>query len=74
MPAQGVILPTIFCRDGKNVIKRFGKVIQYGQQFTNGLATPDIQRYSGEIIYVDNRAPITRSSSQKEELKIVVEF
>ena len=51
-----------------------GKVIQYGQQFTNGIAPPDIQKYSGEIIYVDNRAPITRSTSQKEELKIVVEF
>ena len=50
------------------------KVIQFGQTFDNGKANPDVEPYSGEIIYVDNRAPITRSKSQKEELKIVVEF
>jgi len=73
VPSSGVTLPldTSFSGSSETIS---GKVIQYGQQFTNGIATPDIQRYSGEIIYVDNRAPITRSSSQKEELKIVVEF
>ena len=50
------------------------KVIQFGQTFDNGKANPDVEPYSGEIIYVDNRSPITRSKSQKEELKIVVEF
>ena len=51
-----------------------GKLYQYGQQFVGGIAPPDVEKYSGEIIYIDNRAPITRSDSQKEELKIVVEF
>ena len=51
-----------------------GKVIEFGQDFTSGIAPPDIEKYSGEIVYIDNRAPITRSASQKEELKIVVEF
>ena len=50
------------------------KYEQFGQTFTNGIAPPDVEQYSGDIIYIDNRAPITRSSSQKEELKIVVEF
>ena len=51
-----------------------GKNINLGQTFTAGKANPDVELYSGDIIYIDNRAPITRSSSQKEEVKIVVEF
>ena len=51
-----------------------GKNVKFGQTFTNGIAPPEIKKFSGEIIYVDNRTKITRSESQKEELKIVVEF
>ena len=51
-----------------------GKNVNLGQTFTAGVAPPDVEKYSGEIIYIDNRAAITRSSSQKEEVKIVVEF
>ena len=51
-----------------------GKTVNLGQTFAGGIAPPDIEKYSGEIIYIDNRAAITRSSSQKEEVKIVVEF
>ncbi len=50
------------------------KNVNLGQTFTAGVAPPDVQKYSGEIIYIDNRAAITRSTSQKEEVKIVVEF
>ena len=45
-----------------------------GQSFTNGVSDPEIKKYSGEIIYIDNRAPVTRTASQKEEVKIVIEF
>ena len=51
-----------------------GKIIGLGQSFVNGKANADVEMYSGDVIYIDNRAPITRSSSQKEEVKIVVEF
>ena len=51
-----------------------GKNVNLGQTFTAGVAPPDVEKYSGEIVYIDNRAAITRSSSQKEEVKIVVEF
>ena len=51
-----------------------GKIIELGQTFSSGKANADVEKYSGDIIYIDNRAPITRSSSQKEEVKIVVEF
>ena len=45
-----------------------------GQTFVSGKANPDVKKYSGDIIYVDNRAPVTRTPSQKEEVKIVIEF
>ena len=45
-----------------------------GQSFTNGLADPEVKKYSGNIIYVDNRPSITRSSSQKEDIKVILQF
>ena len=60
--------------DNQNKINTGSKIIELGQTFDNGIAPPDFNRHSGEVIYIDNRAPITRSSSQKEEIKIVVEF
>tara|TARA_A100001035_G_scaffold44506_1_gene31422 strand:- start:357 stop:1901 length:1545 start_codon:yes stop_codon:yes gene_type:complete len=50
------------------------KSISLGVEFTNGLATPEINKGSGEVIYVDNRATITRNSRQKEDVKIILEF
>jgi len=44
------------------------------QTFINGVASPEIKKFSGEIIYIDNRAVVTRTASQKEEVKIVIEF
>jgi hypothetical protein len=45
-----------------------------GQTFTNGIATPEAKKYSGNIIYVDNRPSITRSANQKEDIKIILQF
>jgi hypothetical protein len=45
-----------------------------GQSFTNGLANPEVKKYSGNIVYVDNRPSITRSSNQKEDIKVILQF
>ena len=45
-----------------------------GQSFTKGLANPEIEKYSGNLIYVDHRPSITRSSNQKEDIKIILQF
>lgn len=45
-----------------------------GQYFTNGVSNPEVKKYSGNIIYVDNRPSITRSSSQKEDIKVILQF
>ena len=45
-----------------------------GQQFIKGVAQPEVKKYSGNIIYVDNRPSITRSSNQKEDIKVILQF
>jgi len=50
------------------------KLVDLGVQFTNGLASSEINKGSGEIIYLDNRPTITRNSRQKEDVKIILEF
>ena len=46
----------------------------FGQSFTNGVSSPEVKKYSGSIIYVDNRPSITRSSNQKEDIKVILQF
>jgi len=45
-----------------------------GQTFESGLAEPEAKKYSGNIVYVDNRPSVTRSASQKEDVKIILQF
>jgi len=41
---------------------------------TAGYANPELQPDSGSIIYLENRKPISRSSDQTEDIKIIIEF
>ena len=50
------------------------KLISLGMEFTNGLANSEINKGSGEIIYIDNRSLISRNERQKEDVKIILEF
>ena len=34
----------------------------------------DLTRFSGDVLYVENRSPVTRASDQIEDIKLVVEF
>jgi len=45
-----------------------------GQEFTSGLASPEVKKYSGNVVYIDNRPSITRSSNQKEDIKVILQF
>ena len=50
------------------------KLISIGTQITNGIANPEINKGSGDIVYIDNRPAISRNSRQKEDVKIILEF
>jgi hypothetical protein len=42
--------------------------------FADGYANPELAFDSGDMIYLENRKPISRSSDQIEDIKIIVEF
>ena len=42
--------------------------------FTSGYAAAELDADSGDVVYVENRAPITRASDQTENVKLVIEF
>ena len=50
------------------------KQIDLGVYFTGGLADPEINKTTGDVIYIDNRKEVTRDSRQKEDIKIILEF
>jgi hypothetical protein len=50
------------------------RTYQLGSNFVAGIASAEYNKKSGEIIYIDNRPPIPRAASQKEDIKIVLEF
>ena len=50
------------------------KTYYLGQSFTKGLSNPEVKKYSGNIIYLDNRPAIKRSSNQKEDIKVILQF
>jgi len=50
------------------------KLINLGTNFNAGLSESEINKGSGEIVYLDNRPQIVRNSRQKEDIKIILEF
>ena len=50
------------------------KLINLGVNFISGLSNSEINKGSGEIVYLDNRPLIVRNSRQKEDIKIILEF
>ena len=58
--------------DNKTTINN--RTYYLGMDFTTGVASPEVRQHSGNIIYVDNRPSITRSSNQKEDIKVILQF
>ncbi len=42
--------------------------------FTSGYKDTELDRHKGDILYIENRAPITRAADQTENIKLVIEF
>jgi hypothetical protein len=50
------------------------RTYQLGQSFIGGVSQPEVKKYSGDILTVENRASIPRSPNQKENIKINIQF
>ena len=57
-----------------SVITVNSKQVNLGVTFSQGLANPEINKKTGDIIYIDNRPEVQRDSRQKEDVKIILEF
>jgi len=40
----------------------------------NEIDEPGLQPYSGDVLYIENRSPISRANDQIEDVKLVIEF
>jgi hypothetical protein len=58
----------------ENFVVIDNETIFLGVTFDGGLANPEINKESGDIIYMDNRPLISRNLRQKEDVKIILEF
>jgi hypothetical protein len=59
---------------GSQVLDSSSNIIDLGTYFTEGISNPEINKNSGEIIYISNRPVVTRNIRQKEDVKITLEF
>jgi len=42
--------------------------------FTSGYAGSELDADTGDVLYIENRSPITRASDQTENVKLIIEF
>lgn len=71
--------------DGVKYVTANGWTDEAGTTWNNGgdlafddnstvIYEPDLQPYTGDILYIEHRTPIIRSEDQAEDIKIVIEF
>ena len=51
----------------------FGSTVN-GSSFTSGYSSSELDADSGDVMYIENRAPITRATDQTENVKLIIEF
>ena len=40
----------------------------------SSLGNPEVEKFSGEVLYIENRSAVARANSQIEDIKLVLEF
>ena len=73
VPSSGSNLEIDSTFTGSSVVIN-NRTYYLGQPFTNGTSSPEVTKHTGNILYVDNRPSITRSSNQKEDIKVILQF
>ena len=58
---------------------KLGTVVDYDgtendRSFSNGYSTPEVQHYTGEMVYLSNISPVIRSSTQNEKISLIISF
>ena len=40
----------------------------------SALIQPEVDRRTGDVLYIDNRNPVARTAAQAEDIKIILQF
>jgi hypothetical protein len=59
---------------GITTVTSGNSIVNFGIIFNGGIASPEINKKTGKVIYLDNRSLISRNLRQKEDVKIILEF
>ena len=52
-------------------IERYGQhMFKDGSRVVGG----DFEKFSGDVLYIENRSPVTRADDQIEDVKLIIEF
>ena len=57
-----------------SVVNVDNKQIDLGVTFNSGVSLPEINKRTGDVVYIDNRSLVSRDIRQKEDIKIILEF
>ena len=44
------------------------------QANTSAITGGDLEKFSGDVLYIENRSPVTRADDQIEDVKLIIEF
>lgn len=58
------------------------KSFTLGEAITSGVVSaslttidnPEVEKYSGDVVYIENRSPVNRASNQTEDVRLVIEM
>ena len=58
---------------------KVGSVVDYDgteddRSFSNGYSTPEVQKYTGQLTYLSNISPVIRSSTQNEQVTLIISY
>ena len=71
-PHTALPLSSFFGADGAD--SDSNKIYYRGLGSTDAATSRGLKPLSGEVMYMENRAPITRASDQTENVKLIIEY
>ena len=73
-PHTALPLSSFFGADGVDGDSPANKIYYRGLGSTDAATSRGLKPLSGEVMYMENRAPITRASDQTENVKLIIEY
>ena len=59
---------------GKNIIVTGASGGSAALKSSSAIVAAEVERNSGELLFLENRDPVNRSATQIEDIKLIIEF